>query len=119
MAIPAASVIRKVFYKSEIIIGLLLYAIGALLTIPASLLMDFNIYLIGFYVLTFGLAFLETTANPYILSMGPRKNATQRLILARRRRAHASQPRALIEGEGMTISGQALESVRVSFFGRY
>ncbi len=82
MAIPAALVIRKVSYKSGILIGLLLYAVGALLTIPASMLMDFNIFLVGFYVLTFGLAFLETTANPYILSMGPRETATQRLNLA-------------------------------------
>ncbi|TWU39958.1 L-fucose-proton symporter [Novipirellula aureliae] len=82
MAIPAALLIRKVSYKSGIIIGLLLYAIGALLTIPASIMMNFNIFLVGFYVLTFGLAFLETTANPYILSMGPRKTATQRLNLA-------------------------------------
>lgn len=74
MAIPAALVIRKVSYKSGIIVGLLLYAVGALLTIPASVMMNFNIFLVGFYVLTFGLAFLETTANPYILSMGPRNS---------------------------------------------
>ncbi|PAY18865.1 L-fucose:H+ symporter permease [Rhodopirellula sp. SM50] len=82
MAIPAALVIRKVSYKSGIIVGLLLYAVGALLTIPASMMMNFNVFLVGFYVLTFGLAFLETTANPYILSMGPRETATQRLNLA-------------------------------------
>ena len=82
MAIPAALVIRKLSFKSGIIIGLLLYAIGALMTIPASLLMEFNIFLIGFYILTFGLAFLETTANPYILSMGSPETATQRLNLA-------------------------------------
>ena len=82
MAIPAALVIRKLSYKSGIVIGLLLYAIGALLTIPASLFMEFNIFLIGFYILTFGLAFLETTANPYILSMGSPATATQRLNLA-------------------------------------
>ena len=44
--------------------------------------MEFNIFLIGFYILTFGLAFLETTANPYILSMGSQETATQRLNLA-------------------------------------
>jgi len=82
MAIPAALVIRKVSYKSGILIGLALYAVGALLTIPAAMLMNFNIFLVGFYVLTFGLAFLETTANPYILSMGPGETATQRLNLA-------------------------------------
>ncbi|NDV62837.1 L-fucose:H+ symporter permease [Puniceicoccales bacterium CK1056] len=82
MAIPAALVIRKLSFKSGIIIGLTLYAIGALLTIPAASMMSFNIFLVGFYVLTFGLAFLETSANPYILSMGSPETATRRLNLA-------------------------------------
>jgi MFS transporter, FHS family, L-fucose permease len=82
MAIPAALVIRKLSYKWGILIGLALYAAGALLTVPASLYQQFNIFLVGFYVLTFGLAFLETSANPYILSMGPRATATRRLNLA-------------------------------------
>jgi len=82
MAIPAAIFIRKFSYRSGIIIGLALYAAGAMLTIPASLVESFNLFLLGFYVLTFGLAFLETTANPYILSMGPEETATRRLNLA-------------------------------------
>jgi len=82
MAIPAALVIRKLSYKSGIVIGLALYATGALLTLPAARMMEFNIFLIGFYILTFGLAFLETSANPYILSMGPPETATRRLNLA-------------------------------------
>ena len=82
MAIPAALVIRKYSFKSGIVVGLLLYAIGALTMIPASMAMSFNIFLVGFYVLTFGLAFLETSANPYILSMGPPETATRRLNLA-------------------------------------
>lgn len=82
MAIPAALVIRKLSYQWGISIGLTLYAVGALLTIPASLMANFNIFLVGFYVLTFGLAFLETSANPYILSMGPPETATRRLNLA-------------------------------------
>ncbi len=82
MAIPAALVIRKLSFKWGIMVGLALYAIGALLTIPASLFAQFNIFLVGFYVLTFGLAFLETSANPYILSMGPAETATRRLNLA-------------------------------------
>jgi len=82
MAIPAALVIRKLSFKWGILIGLGLYAAGALLTIPASTMMSFNIFLVGFYVLTFGLAFLETSANPYILSMGPAETATRRLNLA-------------------------------------
>lgn len=82
MAIPAALVIRKVSYKSGIVIGLALYATGALLTIPASQFMNFNVFLVGFYVLTFGLAFLETSANPYVLSLGSKETATRRLNLA-------------------------------------
>jgi FHS family L-fucose permease-like MFS transporter len=53
-----------------------------LLTIPASTQMNFNIFLLGFYVLTFGLAFLETSANPYVLSLGSPETATRRLNLA-------------------------------------
>lgn len=75
-------VIRKLSFKSGILIGLALYALGALLTIPASLYRSFDVFLIGFYILTFGLAFLETSANPYILSMGPPETATRRLNLA-------------------------------------
>ena len=82
MAIPAALVIRKLSFKSGIIIGLALYALGALMTIPAASMMSFNVFLVGFYVLTFGLAFLETSANPYILSMGSAETATRRLNLA-------------------------------------
>ena len=82
MAIPAALVLRKLSYKWGIVIGLLLYAIGALLFIPASNYMQFNLFLVALYVLTFGLAFLETAANPYILSMGSPETATQRLNLA-------------------------------------
>ena len=82
MAIPAALVLRKLSYKWGILIGLALYAIGALMFIPASMNMQFSMFLIALYVLTFGLAFLETTANPYILSMGPPETATQRLNLS-------------------------------------
>lgn len=82
MAIPAALIIRKLSYKWGILIGLALYAAGALLTVPAAMQMNFNIFLVGFYVLTFGLAFLETSANPYILSMGSPETATRRLNLA-------------------------------------
>ena len=82
MAIPAALVLRKLSYKWGIMIGLTLYAVGALLFIPASLMMQFNMFLVALYILTFGLAFLETSANPYILSMGPPETATQRLNLA-------------------------------------
>ncbi|MEM1213830.1 MAG: MFS transporter [Planctomycetota bacterium] len=82
MAIPAALFIYRFSYKAGILLGLALYAVGALLAFPAAQVRDFNLFLVALYVLTFGLAFLETTANPYILSMGPAETATLRLNLA-------------------------------------
>ena len=82
MAIPAALFIRKFSYKAGILLGLGLYATGALLFYPAAANEQFGFFLASLYVLTFGLAFLETTANPYVLSMGPPETATRRLNLA-------------------------------------
>ncbi|WP_273277614.1 L-fucose:H+ symporter permease [Maribacter polysiphoniae] len=82
MAIPAALFVRKYSYKQGIILGLVLYAIGALLFFPAAKYEVFGYFLVSLYILTFGLAFLETTANPFILSMGDQQTATRRLNLA-------------------------------------
>lgn len=82
MAIPAAIFIRKYSYKSGILLGLALYAIGATLFIPASVYMEFYFFLAALWILTCGLALLETTANPYVLSMGHPDTSTQRLNLA-------------------------------------
>ncbi len=82
MAIPAALFVKRYSYKKGIIFGLILYAIGALLFFPAAQFEVFGFFLVSLYILTFGLAFLETTANPYILSMGDEQTATRRLNLA-------------------------------------
>ncbi|AZQ64963.1 L-fucose:H+ symporter permease [Flammeovirga pectinis] len=82
MALPAALLIKKYSYKSVILIGLGLYAVGALLFIPAAQFQMFGFFLVSLYILTFGLAFLETTANPLILSLGSKETATRRLNLA-------------------------------------
>ena len=82
MAIPAAIFIKRFSYKAGILVGLGLYATGALLFYPAASYEAFGFFLIALYILTFGLAFLETTANPYILSMGSDETATRRLNLA-------------------------------------
>jgi len=82
MAIPAALFVRKFSYKKGILLGLTLYAVGALLFYPAAKFEVFGFFLGSLYILTFGLAFLETTANPYILSMGDERTATRRLNLA-------------------------------------
>ena len=82
MALPAAYLVKKHSYKTGILVGLALYATGALLFYPAAALENYTFFLAALYILTFGLAFLETTANPFILSMGDEKTATQRLNLA-------------------------------------
>ncbi|MFS4454954.1 L-fucose:H+ symporter permease [Maribacter sp. 2304DJ31-5] len=82
MAIPAALFIRKYSYKSGIILGLFLFMAGALMMYPSATLINYNLFLVSLYVLTFGLAFLETTANPMILELGDSRTATQRLNLS-------------------------------------
>ncbi len=93
MALPAALFVRKYSYKVGILIGLALYAGGALLFYPAAITEQFWFFCLGLYILTFGLAFLETTANPYILAMGDPRTAIQRLNLAQ-----AFNPVGLIVG---------------------
>jgi FHS family L-fucose permease-like MFS transporter len=82
MAIPAAIFIRSYSYKSGILLGLGLYAVGASLFVPASIYQEFYFFLGALCMLTCGLALLEVTANPYILSMGHPDTATRRLNLA-------------------------------------
>ncbi len=82
MALPAALFVRKYSYKVGVLIGLGLYATGALMFYPAAITELFWFFCLALYILTFGLAFLETTANPYILAMGAPETATQRLNLA-------------------------------------
>lgn len=82
MAFPAAMFIRKYSYKAGILLGLGLYAFGAFLFYPAMLSGSYYPFLLAYFILTCGLSFLETSSNPYILSMGTEETATRRLNLA-------------------------------------
>ena len=82
MALPAALFIRRHSFKSGIVTGLALYALGVLLFIPARTIGSFAPFLVAYFILTCGLSFLETTANPYILLMGDPETATRRLNFA-------------------------------------
>lgn len=81
-ALPAALFIRKHNYKSGVILGLSLYALGAILFLPAAAAASYAFYLIALYILAGGCSILETAANPYILSMGSPETATRRLNIA-------------------------------------
>lgn len=81
-ALPAALFIRRRSFKSGIIIGLLLYAAGAMLFLPAARVASYGFYLVAIYVMAGGCSVLETTANPYVMSMGDPRTATRRLNIA-------------------------------------
>ena len=82
LALPAALFIRKHSYKSGVVLGLCLYAAGAILFMPAAKAASYGFYLIAIYIMAGGCSVLETTANPYILSMGSPETATRRLNIA-------------------------------------
>jgi FHS family L-fucose permease-like MFS transporter len=82
MAIPAALFIKRFSYKAGILVGLLLYAAGCLMFVPSGWMMAFWAFLLSYFVMTCGLSFLETSANPYVLAMGPEETATRRLNFA-------------------------------------
>ena len=81
-ALPAALFIRRRSFKSGIILGLLLYAAGAMLLLPAARVASYGFYLVAIYVMAGGCSVLETTANPYVMSMGDPRTATRRLNIA-------------------------------------
>lgn len=82
MALPAAFLMNRIGYKKGILIGLLLYAAGALIFFPAAELRVYGIFLVALFVIACGLAFLETAANPYVTVLGDPKSAESRINLA-------------------------------------
>ena len=79
LALPAGYIMRKYGYKSGIILGLILFAIGCLLFIPAANTAQYIFFLGALFIIACGLTFLETAANPYVTVLGPPETATQRL----------------------------------------
>ncbi len=82
LALPAAMYIRRYTYKSGVLLGLGLFATGALLFYPASQTMVYGHFLVALFILAGGLSILETSANPYAIAMGPVATSTRRLNLA-------------------------------------
>jgi MFS transporter, FHS family, L-fucose permease len=81
-ALPAGYFMNRFGYKKGIILGLLLYAVGAFLFYPAALAQSFWPFLVALLIIAFGLAFLETAANPYVSVLGPAESAERRLNLS-------------------------------------
>ncbi|WP_201567661.1 L-fucose:H+ symporter permease [Psychrobacter sp. JCM 18900] len=82
IALPAGLFINKMGYKAGIILGLSLYAVGALLFVPAAMQLTFGFFLFALFVLALGLGCLETAANPYASALGDPATAEQRLNLS-------------------------------------
>ena len=82
LAIPAAMINKRYGYKTGVLTGLGLATLGGLLFIPASLLLQYGFFLVALFVLASGLSIMETSANPFVIAMGPEASATQRLNLA-------------------------------------
>jgi FHS family L-fucose permease-like MFS transporter len=82
LALPAAAINQRFGYKVGLLTGLGLAAVGALLFYPASRIMEYAVFLVALFTLAAGLSILETSANPFVISMGPESNATRRLNLA-------------------------------------
>lgn len=82
MAIPAGFIMKRFGYKIGIITGLLFFAIGCFLFVPAANFQSYNYFLIALFIIACGLTILETAANPYAAALGNPATSTQRLNLA-------------------------------------
>ena len=82
MALPAGSIIRKYGYRTGVITGLVLYAIGALMFIPGGRMNSFEFFLLSLFIIGFGLACLGTAANPYVTVLGDPESSERRINLA-------------------------------------
>ncbi|WP_036477804.1 L-fucose:H+ symporter permease [Myxosarcina sp. GI1] len=82
LALPAAFINKRYSYKVGVLTGLGLATVGAFAFYPASLIMTYGLFLAALFILAAGLSILETSANPFVMSMGPEKSATRRLNLA-------------------------------------
>ena len=136
LALPAAFINQRFGYKAGILTGLGLASVGAFAFYPASKIMTYIVFLVALFLLAAGLSILETSANPFVISMGPESNATRRLNFAQAfnpvgtnigvllaatlilPRLHAPVDRASVSAEQLrTIQGAELQAVMVPYIG--
>jgi FHS family L-fucose permease-like MFS transporter len=136
LALPAAFINQRFGYKVGVLTGLGLAALGAFTFYPASKIMTYFAFLMALFALAAGLSILETSANPFIISMGPEGNATRRLNLAQAfnpvgtnigvflastlilPKLHAPVDRASLSAEQLrTIQAGELKAVMVPYIG--
>jgi len=113
LAVPAGLFMKKYGYKGGIIIGLLLFAIGAFLFYPASIARSYAFFLTALFIIASGLAFLETAANPYISVLGDPATSTHRLNFAQSFNGLAASLAPIIGGT-FILSGKTLSASQQS-----
>lgn len=113
MALPAGYFMNKYGYKSGIIFGLLLFALGAILFVPAANTLAFSFFLFALFVIASGLTFLETAANPYVTVLGDTNTATQRLNFSQSFNGLAASLAPFIGGQ-FILSGKNLGDTEIS-----
>ncbi|MBI1342272.1 MAG: L-fucose:H+ symporter permease [Terrimonas sp.] len=115
MAIPAGLIMERMGFRAGVIIGLLLFAIGSFLFVPAANTQQYGFFLGALFIIACGLAMLETAANPYATVLGPPETATQRLNLAQSFNGLAVTIAPLIGGRfilsGKNFSDTALDEM--------
>ena len=114
-ALPAGLVIGKIGYKGGILIGLALYAIGAFAFYPAAAIRSYGAFLLALYIIAFGLAFLETSANPYVAMLGDSATGSARLNLAQSAYGLGAVAGPIVGGilifKGVEVTPQELRSM--------
>ena len=113
LAIPAALFMRAYGYRAAVLLGLILYAAGALLFWPAAAAQSYAFFLLALFVIASGLGFLETSANPLISRLGPPESASLRLNLAQAFNPLGSISGILI-GSQFILSGIAMDTARLA-----
>jgi FHS family L-fucose permease-like MFS transporter len=116
LAIPASFCMRRFGYKAALLVGLLLYAVGAFLFYPAATLRTYGLFLGALFVIASGLAFLETAANPLVTILGPAERAAQRLNLAQSFNPLGSITGVLV-GQNFIFSGTELNHEQLAMLG--
>lgn len=106
MALPAGYIMQKYGYKAGIILGLLLFALGSYLFVPAANTREYSFFLAALFIIASGLTMLETAANPYVTILGPESSATRRLNLAQSFNGLAVTVAPLIGGR-LILSGES------------
>lgn len=122
MSIPSGWIVGKIGYKKGIVLGLSITGLGAAVFYPASVIINYNVFLIGFFILASGITILQVSANPYVAALGSPETASARLNLTQALNSFGTTVAPifgayLILSENVTDVVQKAESVQLPYIG--